>query len=221
MAKTLLWYQVCRLFFLNVSMSHYYNPNSSPFPLAVTTPVIQVPISQVDHSTKYSLHPSFAMPCFSLRQSPFHLQDDFSKLQICLWPSSVQYLSIVPIIIYLTLYNMSFSFLYRKLELMLQTLRHFTFSQPSSATCTSQILAFLFCTFSLCTSDCHYFKCFLHLNFQYDCHLFWNHFPDANNMGWLTFRDALLVPCVFHLYDNPHHYSSSFTSLFPMRLWTF
>lgn len=95
-----------------------------------------------------------------------------------------------------------------------------TFFQSSWAIYTSQILAFVFCTFFLCTSCCHGLKCLSSPEFQYDCHLIWNHFPGASDVGWLMFRDVLSAP-VCHLYSNPYYHSNTITSLSPRRLWTF
>jgi len=149
----------------SVSLLSYYLPSSSPVHIAITTAFLQVPIIfNVDHSSSCFWHPSSALSCFYLSQSSFHVQVDFSKLKICLWSSSVQNLSVVPIMIYLTLYNAAFYFFTGAFGALIPTLRYFTLS--SSTTCTFQILSFFVYTFSLCTSYCHNFlKSFFFFNF--------------------------------------------------------
>lgn len=64
LAKIPFWYQVYRLYFLNISPV-------LPLPRAIT--------SHTGHSSKSS----FAMPHFSLSQSPVLFQADFSILRTC------------------------------------------------------------------------------------------------------------------------------------------
>ena len=173
----------------------------------MTTAFIQIPIIfNIDHSCNCFWHPTFAVSCFYLSQSSFHIQVGVSKLKICLWSCSVQYLSVVPIMIYLTLYSAAFSFFTGAFGVLIPTLRYFTLS--SSTTCTFQILAFFVYTFSLCTFYCHNFKKFFFFfltSFKCDYHLLWNHSSGASHMDWLMIMCALLVPCAFYLSSNPYH----------------